>query len=117
MSITRRRALVASAAVVASSSWTLAQAQPAGWPARPITLVVAYPAGGDTDALRAEIESQKRQRRGDRGATCLTHACSTRVAVLSGLVLDARRKISFLRSGAPVSTFRTPCASYQASLL
>ncbi|MBN9411843.1 MAG: tripartite tricarboxylate transporter substrate binding protein [Burkholderiales bacterium] len=51
MSITRRRALAASAALVASSSWTLAQAQPAGWPARPITLVVAYPAGGDTDAL------------------------------------------------------------------
>lgn len=49
MKKTRRQALAlalcTAAAVAAGPSWAQA------WPSKPITLVVAYPAGGDTDAL------------------------------------------------------------------
>ena len=50
----RRRLLTAAA--LAAAAPTL-RAQPAGWPARPITLVVPWPAGGSTDRhLRALAE-------------------------------------------------------------
>src|SRR5205085_7983922 len=50
MQFTRRRILGAAAAAATMGS-PLVQAQPAGYPNKPITIVVAYPAGGDTDAL------------------------------------------------------------------
>jgi len=51
---TRRRLLTAAA--LAAAAPTL-RAQPAGWPARPITLIVPWPAGGSTDRhLRALAE-------------------------------------------------------------
>ena len=50
----RRRLLTAAA--LAAAAPTL-RAQPAGWPARPITLIVPWPAGGSTDRhLRALAE-------------------------------------------------------------
>ena len=50
-----RRRLLAAAALAAAAP-TL-RAQPAGWPARPITLIVPWPAGGSTDRhLRALAE-------------------------------------------------------------
>ena len=50
-----RRRLLAAAALAAAAP-TL-RAQPAGWPARPITMIVPWPAGGSTDRhLRALAE-------------------------------------------------------------
>jgi tripartite-type tricarboxylate transporter receptor subunit TctC len=47
----RRRALQATAgAVLAPMTWRLARAQGA-WPARPVTFIVPFPAGGGTDAF------------------------------------------------------------------
>ena len=44
----RRRALLgATGALLASPAWALAQ--PAAWPSRPVTLIVPWPAGGQTD--------------------------------------------------------------------
>ncbi len=51
---TRRRLLTAAALAAAGPAL---RAQPAGWPARPITLIVPWPAGGSTDRhLRALAE-------------------------------------------------------------
>lgn len=48
----RRALLTAVVTALAAGPWSLPMAQPAPWPAaRPITLVVPYPAGGGTDAL------------------------------------------------------------------
>ena len=52
MSIQRRRligaTLILGAAIAAAHAPALAQGN---WPSKPITLVVSYPAGGDTDAM------------------------------------------------------------------
>lgn len=71
---TRRRALgvlgtSAAAAVlmptlVAAPAQAQAQAQAQDWPSRPVTLVVAYPAGGDTDALARLFAEQLTPRLG-----------------------------------------------------
>ena len=50
MRASRRLAILAAAAVAATLSTGTASAQ-AAYPNKPITLVVSYPAGGDTDAL------------------------------------------------------------------
>jgi tripartite-type tricarboxylate transporter receptor subunit TctC len=57
MKITRRLALAAtvSAAALAVAAPAIAQAP---WPSKPITIVVAYPAGGDTDAM-ARLYAEK----------------------------------------------------------
>ncbi len=52
MKFTRRQALAIAACMAAGSA--LAQA----WPSKPITIVVAYPAGGDTDAM-ARLYAEK----------------------------------------------------------
>ena len=49
MPLTRRHALAA--AVCAAAASAIGSAWADAYPAKPITLVVAYPAGGDTDAL------------------------------------------------------------------
>jgi tripartite-type tricarboxylate transporter receptor subunit TctC len=60
--ITRRQALVGAAALVAAPTIVRAQA----WPARPITFIVPFAAGGGTDAfarpLAAQLETQIGQR-------------------------------------------------------
>ena len=48
MSLTRRLALAAAVCAAAASATGLAWAD--AYPAKQITLVVAYPAGGDTDS-------------------------------------------------------------------
>lgn len=60
MKFTRREAARATAAIAASSLALLAAggAMAQAWPARPITIVVSYPAGGDTDAV-ARIYAEK----------------------------------------------------------
>lgn len=60
MKFTRREAAHAAAAIAASSLALLAAggAMAQVWPARPITIVVSYPAGGDTDAV-ARIYAEK----------------------------------------------------------
>ena len=60
MKFTRREAAHAAAALAASSLALLAAggAMAQVWPARPITIVVSYPAGGDTDAV-ARIYAEK----------------------------------------------------------
>jgi len=67
MTLLRRRPLLAAGlslatAAVAGLSAAPALAQAAPYPARPITIVVAYPAGGDTDAL-ARMFAEKLQER------------------------------------------------------
>ena len=49
MKQTRRQALVLALSIAAASAAAPVWAQ--GFPSKPVTLVVAYPAGGDTDAL------------------------------------------------------------------
>ena len=49
MKKTRRQALALALSIAAAASAAPVWAQ--GFPSKPITLVVAYPAGGDTDAL------------------------------------------------------------------
>ena len=56
VSINRRRAISMAIALGASASWNAARAQ--AWPSKPITIVVAYPAGGDTDAM-ARLYAEK----------------------------------------------------------
>ncbi|MDR6424902.1 tripartite-type tricarboxylate transporter receptor subunit TctC [Variovorax paradoxus] len=60
MKFTRRKAVRTAAAIAASSLALLAagSAMAQAWPARPITVVVSYPAGGDTDAV-ARIYAEK----------------------------------------------------------
>lgn len=60
MKFTRREAARAAAAIAASGLALLAAggAMAQAWPARPITIVVSYPAGGDTDAV-ARIYAEK----------------------------------------------------------
>jgi len=57
MKLTRRLALAAAVSAAALSLAGPAAAQ-APWPSKPITLVVAYPAGGDTDAM-ARLYAEK----------------------------------------------------------
>jgi tripartite-type tricarboxylate transporter receptor subunit TctC len=56
MKLTRRFALAALAAACAAIVTGNAAAQ--AWPSKPITIVVAYPAGGDTDAI-ARVYAEK----------------------------------------------------------
>jgi tripartite-type tricarboxylate transporter receptor subunit TctC len=56
MKLTRRFALAALAAACAAAFTGTAMAQ--AWPSKPITIVVAYPAGGDTDAI-ARVYAEK----------------------------------------------------------
>ncbi|WP_198968787.1 Bug family tripartite tricarboxylate transporter substrate binding protein [Xylophilus sp. ASV27] len=56
MKLTRRHAIAAAISVAASCAAGLAWAD--SYPSKPITLVVAYPAGGDTDAL-ARVFAEK----------------------------------------------------------
>ncbi|HWT18478.1 MAG TPA: tripartite tricarboxylate transporter substrate binding protein [Variovorax sp.] len=60
MKFTRRKAVRAAAAIAVSSLALVAagSAMAQAWPARPITIVVSYPAGGDTDAV-ARIYAEK----------------------------------------------------------
>jgi tripartite-type tricarboxylate transporter receptor subunit TctC len=57
MNLTRRRALAAACAGLAlGAAPTFAQS----WPSKPVTIVVSYPAGGDTDAM-ARLFAEKLQ--------------------------------------------------------
>jgi len=56
----RRRALVLAVSVAAA--WTAGPGRAQGYPSKPITLVVAYPVGGDTDVL-ARLLGEKLSRR------------------------------------------------------
>lgn len=58
-----RRSVLAAAALAAGASLCAAPALAQGnWPSKPITLVVSYPAGGDTDAM-ARLYAEKLQAR------------------------------------------------------
>jgi tripartite-type tricarboxylate transporter receptor subunit TctC len=61
MKIRRRSALALAACAALSLSTTAALAQ-GGWPSKPITIIVSYPAGGDTDAM-ARLYAEKLQAR------------------------------------------------------
>ena len=52
-----RRAVLRMAAAAAAASALGAQAQSA-WPAKPVTLVVPFPAGGGTDAFSRPLSAQ-----------------------------------------------------------
>ena len=56
MNINRRQAISTAIALSTSAAWPLARAQ--AWPSKTITIVVAYPAGGDTDVL-ARVYAEK----------------------------------------------------------
>jgi len=56
MNFTRRSALAA--ALCAAAAVTAGPAAAQAWPSKPITIVVSYPAGGDTDAL-ARLYAEK----------------------------------------------------------
>jgi tripartite-type tricarboxylate transporter receptor subunit TctC len=47
----RRRVVAAGASLLAAAALPSAKAQPAAWPARPLRMLIAFPAGGATDIL------------------------------------------------------------------
>ena len=78
MRISKRCLLLAAAGAVAMGAVSMGAAQAQNWPAKPITFVVPFPAGGGTDAfarpLAAQLETQLGQRivienRGGAGGT------------------------------------------------
>jgi len=67
MKITRRQVTpiaALAAALAAASLWGSAMAQAPAYPNKPITIVVAYPAGGDTDAMARLYADKLSQRLG-----------------------------------------------------
>ncbi|HSV79931.1 MAG TPA: tripartite tricarboxylate transporter substrate binding protein [Ramlibacter sp.] len=56
MNLTRRSALIA--ALCAAAAVTAGPAAAQAWPGKPITIIVSYPAGGDTDAM-ARLYAEK----------------------------------------------------------
>ncbi|MBL0085408.1 MAG: tripartite tricarboxylate transporter substrate binding protein [Ideonella sp.] len=58
MKFTRRHALACTATALAALTFGMASAQQAAWPSKSITIVVAYPPGGDTDAI-ARVYAEK----------------------------------------------------------
>ena len=63
MKFTRRNA-VRAAAAASLAVLTVGAAMAQAWPARPVTIVVAYPAGGDTDAIARTYAEKLSQRIG-----------------------------------------------------
>lgn len=59
-----RRRTMAAATLFSALSAFAATATAETWPARPITIVVAYPAGGDTDAIARTYAEKLSQRVG-----------------------------------------------------
>ena len=56
--LTRREVLRVAAAGAAAASVPFAHAQSSGWPTKPVTLVVPFPAGGGTDAFARPLSAQ-----------------------------------------------------------
>jgi tripartite-type tricarboxylate transporter receptor subunit TctC len=56
--LTRRDALRAAAAAGACGALPFAHAQAPGWPARPVMMIVPFPAGGGTDAFARPLAAQ-----------------------------------------------------------
>lgn len=65
MNVTRRLAITA-AAVAASLTLGASVARSQAWPGKPITIVVSYPAGGDTDAIARVYAEKLTQRLGQQ---------------------------------------------------
>lgn len=63
-SFKRRQALRSAAAVALAATFAAAGASAQTWPTKPITIVVAYPAGGDTDAIARTYAEKLSQRTG-----------------------------------------------------
>jgi tripartite-type tricarboxylate transporter receptor subunit TctC len=51
-------AIAAAALAGVAAPWAMAQGAAAGWPARPVTIIVPFPAGGGTDAFARPLTAQ-----------------------------------------------------------
>ena len=56
--IQRRRALLGAAAAGLCAAWPGASFGQSRWPAKPVTLIVPFPAGGGTDAFARPMSAQ-----------------------------------------------------------
>jgi tripartite-type tricarboxylate transporter receptor subunit TctC len=100
----RRRGLLGACAAVVACP-VLALAQPAGWPARPITLIVPWPAAGQTDiTMRILADLAGRQ----LGQVIVVENRPGAAGTLVGPALRAAAPDGYVIGQLPITLYRAP---------